>query len=404
MSDSKSTDRLVLISADGHAGGNHEQYRSYLESRYLEAFDAWRQRYSNPFKDLTGGTRNRNWDDERRLSELEADGVVAEVLFPNTIPPFFPTGAVVARPPTPEDYELRLAGIRAHNRWLADWCAGQADRRSGIGQIFLNNLDDAIADVSWCHEHGLRGGVLVQPVPDDMKHIKPLYAPDHDPLWAVCEEMGVVVNTHSGGAGMPDYGPYEAAGILWITETTFFSRRPLTQMLVSGVFERFPRLRFVLTEQGASWIGPLLAQLDSYHGQMKSVGRIGELKYDPDQVLPLKPSEYFRRNCWVGVSFPSPGEAAARTEIGVDRFMWGSDYPHDESTYPNTREGLRRAFAGTPRDELQQILGGNAASVYGFDLARLSPIAERVGPTYGELSEPYDGVPEGNRSPAFTRA
>ena len=70
---------LVLISADGHAGGNHEQYRSYLEERYLEEFDAWRARYSNPFKDLTGGTRDRNWDDARRISEQEADGVVAEV-------------------------------------------------------------------------------------------------------------------------------------------------------------------------------------------------------------------------------------------------------------------------------------------------------------------------------------
>ena len=404
MNEKRNADRLILISADGHAGGNHEQYRSYLESKYLDEFDAWRSRYSNPFKDLTGGTRNRNWDDERRLAELEADGVVAEVLFPNTIPPFFPTGAVVARPPAPEDYELRLAGVRAHNRWLADWCAGQADRRAGIGQIFLNNLDDAIADVRWCHEHDLRGGVLVQPVPDDTKQIKPLYAPDHDPLWAVCEELGVVVNTHSGGAGMPDYGPYEAAGILWIAETTFFSRRPLTQMLVGGVFERFPALRFVLTEQGASWIGPLLAQLDSYHGQMKSVGRIGELKYDSDRVLPLKPSEYFKRNCWVGVSFPSPGEAALAEDIGLDRFMWGSDYPHDESTYPHTREGLRRAFAGTPKDELQQILGGNAAKVYDFDLARLSPLAQRVGPTFEELSEPFVGIPEGNRSPAFTRA
>jgi len=403
MNENRTADRLILISADGHAGGNHEQYRSYLESKYLDEFDAWRSRYSNPFKDLTGGTRNRNWDDERRLAELEADGVVAEVLFPNTIPPFFPTGAIVARPPGPEDYELRLAGVRAHNRWLADWCAGQADRRAGIGQIFLNNLDDAIADVRWCHEHGLRGGVLVQPVPDDMKHIRPLYARDHDPLWAVCEELGVVVNTHSGGAGMPDYGPYEAAGILWIAETTFFSRRPLTQMLVSGVFERFPALRFVLTEQGASWIGPLLAQLDSYHGQMKSVGRIGELKYDSDRVLPLKPSEYFKRNCWVGVSFPSPGEAASREDIGVDRFMWGSDYPHDESTYPDTREGLRRSFSGTPKDELQQVLAGNAAALYGFDLERLGPIAERVGPTYEELSVPYEGRPEGNRSPAFYR-
>lgn len=398
------SERLVLISADGHAGGNHEQYRDYLEARYHDEFDAWRRRYSNPFKDLTTGTRNRNWDDDRRISELEADGVVAEVLFPNTIPPFFPTGAVVARPPAPDEYELRLAGIRAHNRWLADWCATHAPRRAGIGQIFLNDLDDAIADVRWCHAHGLRGGVLVPPVPDDMKHIKPLYAPDHDRLWAVCEELGVVVNTHSGGAGMPEYGPYPAAGMLWIAETTFFSRRPLTQMIVGGVFERFPQLRFALTEQGAAWIAPLLAQLDGYHGQMKRTGRIGELKYASDQVLPLRPSEYFARNCWVGVSFPSPTEAAARHDIGVDHFMWGNDYPHDESTFPHTREGIRRAFAGTPETELRRVLAGNAAELYGFDLHALGELADRVGPTFAELSVPFDGVPEGNRSPAFTRA
>ncbi len=404
MNGQTADDHLVLVSADGHAGGNHEQYRTYLESKYLDEFDTWRNRYKNPFKDLTGGTRDRNWDDTRRLAELEADGVVAEVIFPNTIPPFFPTGAVVARPPTPQDYELRLAGVRAHNRWLADWCGNYPDRRAGIGQVFLNNLDDAIADVRWCHENGLRGGILVQPVPDDMKDIKPLYAPDHDPLWAVCEELGIVVNTHSGGAGMPDYGRYLAAGLLWIMETSFFSRRPLTQMIVGGAFERFPGLRFALTEQGASWIGPMLTQLDSYHGQMKCFGRIGEIKYDPEQVLPLKPSEYFSRNCWVGVSFPSPGEAAAREDIGVDRFMWGSDYPHDESTYPNTREGLRRAFAGTRKDELQKLVGSNAAALYGFDLAKLRTVADRVGPTFAEISVPYDGVPEGNRSPAFTHA
>jgi len=394
---------LVLISADGHAGGNHEQYRSYLEERYLEEFDAWRARYSNPFKDLTGGTRDRNWDDARRISEQEADGVVAEVLFPNTIPPFFPTGAVVARPPGPEDYELRLAGIRAHNRWLADWCGLHPDRRAGIGQIFLNDLDDAIAEVRWCHEHGLRGGVLVQPVPDDMPHIKPLYAPDHDPLWAVCAELGVVVNTHSGGGGMPDYGPYPAAGLLWLLETSFFSKRPLTQMIVGGVFERFSDLRFALTEQGASWIGPALQQLDSYHDQMMRYGRIGELKYAPEQVLPLRPSEYFNRNCWVGVSFPSPVEATARHDIGIDRFMWGSDYPHDESTFPNTREGLRRAFHDASEEDLRRVLGGNAAALYGFDLDRLQPIADRVGPTVEELSVPFEGIPEGNRSPAFYR-
>ncbi|HVC67938.1 MAG TPA: amidohydrolase family protein [Acidimicrobiales bacterium] len=397
-------EHLVLVSADGHAGGNHDQYRSYLEAGYLDEFDAWRAKYSNPFKDLSGGTRDRNWNNERRISELEDDGVVAEVLFPNTIPPFFPTGAVLARPPTPDDYHLRLAGIRAHNRWLADWCGEYPDRRAGIGQIFLNDLDDAIEDVRWCHEHGLRGGVLVPPIPDDMKHLAPLYAPDYDPLWAVCQELGVVVNSHSGGGGMPDYGPYPAAGLLWIAENSFFSRRPVMQMIVGGAFERFPDLRFVLTEQGASWIGPMLAQLDSYHGQMARIGRIGELKYDADDVLPLAPSEYFRRNCWVGVSFPSPAEAAARADMGPDRFLWGSDYPHDESTYPDTREGLRRAFRGVGAEELRRVLGGNAAALYGFDMDRLRPIADRVGPTIEELAVPYEGVPEGNRSPAFTRA
>ncbi|MFI5269808.1 MAG: hypothetical protein ACHQ7M_20720, partial [Chloroflexota bacterium] len=63
------------------AGGNHEQYRTYLEAKYLDQFDAWRGKYSNPFKDLSGGTKDRNWNQERRISELEADGVVAEVLF-----------------------------------------------------------------------------------------------------------------------------------------------------------------------------------------------------------------------------------------------------------------------------------------------------------------------------------
>jgi predicted TIM-barrel fold metal-dependent hydrolase len=396
-------DPYTLISADCHAGGNHEMYREYLDARYLDEFDRWRGAYSNPFKDLQAGRRTQNWDDDRRISELEADGVVAEVTFPNTIPPFFPTGAVIARPPQPEEYELRLAGIRAHNRWLADWCARYPDRRAGIGQIFLNDVDDAIDDVRWCREHGLRGGVLLQPAPDDMKHIKPLYAPDYDPLWRECEDLGVVLNAHSGGAGMPDYGPYPAAGLLWITETTFFSRRPLAQMLLSGVFERFPELKFVLTENGASWVPTVLAQLDAFSKQARATGRIGELKYDPDEMLPLLPSEYFARNCWMGVSFPSPVEAQTRNQIGLDRFMWGSDYPHDESTWPNTREGLRRAFAGTPDAELRRLLGGNAADVYGFDLDALAPIAARVGPTVAELNEPYAGIPEGNRSPAFVR-
>ena len=395
------SERYTVISADCHAGGTMEMYREHLDPAWRDEFDAWRGDYRNPFRDLQGGGRTRNWDDDRRISEQEADGVVAEVVFPNTVPPFFPTGAMVARPPTPEQYPRRRAGIRAHNRWLSEWCGRHAERRAGVGQLFLNDVDDAVAEVRWIAEHGLRGGILLPSVPDDTKHIAPLYAPTYDPLWAVCEELRVPVNNHSGG-GAPDYGRYPAASSIWIAEATFFSRRSLSHLILGGVFERFPRLRFVLTEQGTSWIPPLLDQLDGYHAQMRT-GRIGELKYGPDDVLPLKPSEYFARNVWVGASFPSPGEAEARRDIGLDRFMWGSDYPHNEGTYPYTREALRRSFAGTDPAELRQLLAGNAAAVYGFDLYRLAPRAAQHGPTVEEVSVPLDVVPADSASPAFTR-
>ena len=383
---------------------NHEAYRDYLEPKYLDEFDAWRDRYRNPFKDLTTGTRDRNWNDERRIAELEDDGVVAEVVFPNTIPPFFPTGAVVARRRRPEEYELRLAGVRAHNRWLADWCArhpsaGRASARSSSTTSTTRWMTSAGATST-----GFVAGSSSSPSPTIWRTSTHSSPSGYDPLWALCEELGVVVNTHSGGAGMPDYGRHRASSQAWIAEATFFSRRPLTHMLISGAFERFPALRFVVTETGCSWIPGVLEQLDTFHRQMRTTGRIGELRYDPDDVPPLSPSEYFARNCWVGVSFPSPAEAMTRHVIGADRFMWGSDYPHDESTYPNTREGLRRAFAGTDPVELQQLLAGNAATVYGFDLDALAPLAARCGPTVEELAVPYEGVPEENRSPAFVKA
>src|SRR6516225_441453 len=115
------TDHYIVISADTHAGGSHAQYREYLDPAYLEDFDAWRGQYRNPFKDLKDDRRQRNWESPRRFAEQQSDGVVAEVIFPNTVPPFFPSFVLFAKPPTAEQYEHRLAGIRTHNRWLVDF-------------------------------------------------------------------------------------------------------------------------------------------------------------------------------------------------------------------------------------------------------------------------------------------
>src|ERR1044071_731055 len=136
------SDHYTIISSDCHAGGNHQQYRERLESKYHEQFDAWRGKYKNPFRDLQDDGRSRNWDDERRRRDLGEDGIVAEVVFPNTVPPFFPTGQVVAPAPRDgEEYRRRLAGLHAHNRWLVDFVNLRPGRRAGLGQIFLNDVD-----------------------------------------------------------------------------------------------------------------------------------------------------------------------------------------------------------------------------------------------------------------------
>jgi predicted TIM-barrel fold metal-dependent hydrolase len=387
-----SEDRYTIISADTHAGANHETYREYLDPAFHDDFDAWRGKYKNPWKDLRDtDLRVRNWDDDRRDSDQLPDGVVGEVVFPNTVPPFYPGFVLFAGPPKPEDYAHRRAGIQAHNRWLVDFCGRKPEQRAGIGQIFLNDIDDAIADATWIKEHGLRGGVLLPNVAPDVKWVEPLYHPDYDRLWAALQDLDMPVNLHSG-TGSPDYGRFPSVPMIMISEVAFYGLRPFVHMLLSGVFERFPKLKFVITEGSAAAFPPLLEQLDSIIANVRK-GEIGELKYTAENALPRSASEYFMQNCWVGASFPGPLDAEARAAMGPDRFMWGSDYPHDEGTAPYTTEHLRLVFHAVGEAELRRILGENAAKLYGFDMTKLAPLAAKYGPRVAEIARPLDELP-----------
>jgi len=390
MSDS---DRYTIISSDTHAGGSHAQYREFLDPKFLDDFDAWRGEYKNPFSDLGDTRRYRNWDDDMRNSQQDADGVAGEVIFPNTVPPFFPSFVLFARPPKPDEYEHRRAGIHAHNRWLEDFCSRAPERRAGIGQIFLNDIDHAIEDVRWIKEHNLRGGVLLPTIPPDVDWIKPLNHPDYDRLWAVCEELEVPINCH-GGTGSPAYARVPSSALIMLAEVPGYSRRPLVFMMLSGVFERFPNLKFMMTEQGCSWLPPLLDQLDMIIKNVRENLAVGELRFKPEHVLPKSATEYFHQNVWLGVSFPQRADVeAARTTLGIDRFMWGSDYPHDEGTYPFTTEALRQLFSDWPEEDLRRILAGNAAEAYDFDLPKLDEAAARIGPRVDDIARPLDELP-----------
>jgi predicted TIM-barrel fold metal-dependent hydrolase len=397
----EATDRYTIISADCHAGGNHAQYRDYLAADYVDKFDEWRGGYKNPFRDLQDDGRSRNWDDDRRLADLHADGVVAEVVFPNTVPPFFPTGVVVAPAPSPETYRLRLEGIRAHNRWLADFVGRHPKQRVGLAQILLNDIDEAISDVRWCRAHGIKGVLLPGAAPDT-PWIEPLSSAAYDPLWAVCQELDMPVTHHAGGSGIPEFADTPFRNLLFMMETGFYANRAFWHMIWGGVFERFPQLKLVLTEQGSDWVKPALNRMEHFYKLMKS-GRVGELGIPAEAIGSLSPLETFQRNIWIGASFPAPSDAATMREFGIDRFMWGSDYPHNEACWPYSTLSLQRTFAGWNSADLRTVLSENAAAVYGFDLAALEPIAAEHGPSVEQVAAPHVEIPADATSPAFQR-
>jgi predicted TIM-barrel fold metal-dependent hydrolase len=398
------SDRYLVISSDGHAGADLRDYRAYLDSEFHEEFDAWAEGFFEPWaeydkeladtddENLRIGVASSgsiyNWDSDKRLAHLDAEGVAAEVLFPNTVPPFYPSGAVTAPAPSnAEEYRYRRAGVQAHNRWLVDFCSQAPGRRAGMAQVFLNDVDDAIADVRWAKEAGL-AGILIPS--DHMSQLVNLFERRLDPFWAACSDLGMPVHRHAIAVGppeTPDLGPAVVA--LGVHETPLFFQRGLAHLVFGGVFQRFPELQFVFSETGCAWMAVELQRLDGSIAAGRIKGQAAyPLYHRAVESLELTATEYFRRNCNVGVSLMTTVDVEARHQVGVDRLMWGSDYPHHEGTFPHTTLALRWLFADVPPDEVREMTSINAARVYGFDLDALRPIADRIGPTVAEIATP----------------
>lgn len=396
--------RYTVISCDGHAGADVEDYKPYLAARYHDEFDAWADTYEVPFADLLAPIRYRNWESKARLDEHHSDGVVGEVIYPNTVPPFFEEGNLVSLPPTEATYEQRWAGIQAHNRWLADFCADAPGQRAGVIQVFFNHVDDALAELTWATEHfPAPFGGLMLPSINPGGPLAPLYDPVYDPIWRLCEERGVVLNIH-GGSGLPDYGELEIARAMMLIELPWYSHRAMWHLIFGGVLERFPGLKVAMTEQGIAWLPRGLETLDWFYGRMAGGGAAEALFFGAAASgMSMKPSEYFHRNFYLGASFLRSSESALLPQFGPTTVMWGDDYPHSEGTWPFSTEALRVAFAGMPTDVVAACVGGNAAALYGFDLEALAPLAAQFGPKVSDVATVLDPAdyPTASTSNAF---
>ncbi len=402
-------ERLMLVSADGHAGPPVAEYRPYVESSLRDEFDdfvvareEWRRErnrttgladddelvhalFGPEMVDIylgqeavrTGGCSGV-WDSERRNLELEGEGIVAEVLFPdfqNSNEP--PWGAAFPYPDT--DARLRLAGARIFNRWLADFCSRLPGRRAGVAIVQPHDIDVAVAEMRWAKDAGLASVML----PTGDSELPSYHDRYYDPLWAAAVDLDIPVTYHSGGVPWMGYGSHA----MWVTkfELMWWGRRPLHQLVFGGVFERFPDLRVAFTELGADWIPSMLERLDEQYQSPFERGIT--------DILTKSPTEYWHSNCYVGASFMSRAECEIRDGLGVDRMMWGADYPHIEGTWPYSLVALKDAVNGCTAEEVRMIVGETAAAVYHFDVGLLRPIADRVGPRVDEVVSPRTPPP-----------
>lgn len=289
---------------------------------------------------------------EQRLREQDEDGIDAEVLFPSRFVSTFVEGIS-----EPAAYR---AMVSAYNTFLAeDYCSFAPDRLIGTAVIPVSGIDDACAELDHIKELG-----LTTVSPHQFPNGSGFAAPEDDRFWAKTLELNLRVAPHinMGQASTP----VSVGGSLGISEqlvgllTRRYDPKPvfcLSQLMVSGVFDRFPELSIYFGETQAHWLPAALWFLDdSYDIWNKTFG----------VTLKHKPSEYVLHHCYFSI-IRDP-LALKMPSLPIDRIMWGSDFPHSVGTFPESRRFLDEAFAGLGPDVRREVLLETPAKFFGLDL------------------------------------
>ena len=391
-------DRLLVISADGHAGPTAEIYREYLDPSFRGRFDEHQRTLAATVGQLTSQDFVKQWEEETggdgglsagydgdaRNAILDEEGVAAEVLFPDA--DVLGTGRLSASPfgsglaaGSQSDPADAVAGARAHNRWLADFVDGDPHRRIGVAVIpaIIPDMGTVLAMTREAADLGHRGVLIPTRWFDQPAYHDPAY----DTFFALVEELGLVLHTHSG-AGPADFGLGRSMLPIYASESGWWAARPLHVLIWAGVFERCPTLRYSMAENGCWWVPDVIRKMDE-----KWIGGHNTRKFGDAfrEVLTMKPSEYLDRNCYFGVSTPGRDDIERRELVGVGNIMWGNDLPHPEGTFPYTRFWVRERFRGVDRSDAERMLGRTAAEVYGVDVDALQPVVDKVGITDDEI-------------------
>jgi len=373
-----------LISADSHIVEPPEMYAGRIEPKFRDRapkmerrktpngreYDAWvidgmqvgtlgavmqaGQRFEDPSQiDFLGV-----WEDVRKgayyphamITENEEDGVWGSCLQPSQ-------GLFWYRL---SDSGLLSEICRVYNDWITDFCKPYPERLKGIAMLNVDDVDEGCRELERCKKLGLVGAFIpVSPLPD-----RPYRDPVYDLLWATAQdhEMPLLLHIGTPRGGVPgceftmNIGELTGAGR---STTDYWVRYSLSAMLFAGVFDRYPRLKIGSVEHETAWIPHWLKQMDFTYRERPVFTKGWKSREG------MLPSDYWHRNMFVEFMEDDLG-VELRKHIGVETMLWGSDFPHAESTWPQSKQFLDRIFAGVPDEDRRKITSDNAAKLFGF--------------------------------------
>ncbi len=326
--------KLGLVNGMGSAG------REYIPGK-IHRSD--RMAGTGLYADGKRGIR-RLTDPGLRLKDQERDGVQAEVLY-----------GILGAGRRLKDPEAAVDLMRIYNEWLADFCDTHPDRYAGLACIPNSPVEAAVQEIRRVVK---RGGVRGLEIANSYD-IVPLWDPQWNPIWEVANDAVLPVHFHTIGERRPDLEklPPELARVehaVHISGFQIYMATTLLSVIFSGVLERYRNLKIVIGESGIGWIPYVLDRMDAeWEDQFK------------DLSLTMKPSEYWRRQCFATYQTDRIGIKLI-DEVGHDNLMWGSDFPHPDGVWPDSSEFIERELGHLPAEVRHKIVCDNAGKLYGF--------------------------------------
>jgi predicted TIM-barrel fold metal-dependent hydrolase len=292
--------------------------------------------------------RAGGWDPAPRLIDMALDGVEAEVIY--TSVGFGLLGMT--------DGPFQAALFRAYNDWLAEFCGYAPKRLAGLAMIPLLDVETGCRELRRCAKLGLRGALIMASPPPGHSFASTAY----DPFWAAAEALQMPVSLHASAGHGPESKDKTRSRYQIKMCNPHEIQRSFIDLLFSGVLERFPGLKLVSAENDIGWIPYFLYSADYYYHKY--------LHYEPTE-LKMPPSAYWKRQIYATFMDDAIGIELCH-HVGEHTYMWASDYPHTQSTWPRSREVIAQNFATASDDVRRHIICDNAAALYGFNVAELT--------------------------------